>query len=56
MRELPRLRHGDVEKPDLNKLGSFIERMAGIGFIVPDARTEKYVRRLAELPERDEGR
>lgn len=56
LRELPRLRHGDVEKPDLNKLGSFIERMAGIGFIVPDARTEKYVRRLAELPERDEGR
>ena len=30
--------------------------MAGIGFIMPDARTEKYVRRLVELPERDERR
>lgn len=52
--EYPRLRHGDIEKPDLNVLGGFIERMAGMGFITPDLRTEKYVRRLAELPERDE--
>ena len=35
-------------------LGGFIERMAGMGLITPDRRTEKYVRQLAELPERDE--
>ncbi len=52
--EYPRLRHGDIEKPDLNMLGGFIERMAGMGLITPDRRTEKYVRQLAELPERDE--
>ena len=53
MKELPRLVHGDIEKPELDKLGSFIERMAGAGLIRPDARMEKYLRRLAELPERD---
>lgn len=52
--EYPRLKHGDIEKPDLNMLGNFIERMAGMGFITPDGRTEKYVRQLAELPELDE--
>ena len=53
IRELPRLVHGDIEKPDLDKLGSFIERMTGAGLLRPDLRTEKYVRRLAELPETD---
>ena len=53
VKELPRLVHGDIEKPELDKLGSFIERMAGAGLIRPDARMEKYLRRLAELPERD---
>ncbi len=51
LKELPKMVHGDVEKPDLDKLGSFIERMTGAGLIKPNARTEKYVRRLAELPE-----
>ena len=51
--ELPKLVHGDIEKPDLDKLGSFIERMTGAGLLRPDLRTEKYVRRLAELPEID---
>ena len=53
VKELPRLVHGDIEKPELDKLGSFIERMAGAGLIRPDARMEKYLRRLAELPECD---
>ena len=53
VKELPRLVHGDIEKPELDKLGSFIERMAGAGLIRPDARRETYLRRLAELPERD---
>ena len=53
LKELPKMVHGDVEKPDLDKLGSFIERMTGSGLIKPNARTEKYVRRLAELPEDD---
>lgn len=53
LKELPKMVHGDVEKPDLDKLGSFIERMTGAGLIKPNARTEKYVRRLAELPEDD---
>ena len=53
LKELPKMVHGDVEKPDLDKLGNFIERMTGAGLIKPNARTEKYVRRLAELPEDD---
>ena len=53
LKELPKMVHGDVEKPDLDKLGSFIERMTGAGLIKSNARTEKYVRRLAELPEDD---
>lgn len=53
--ELPKLIHGDVETPDLNKLGAFIKDMTGVGILVPDENLESYVRRVANLPEAVEG-
>lgn len=53
--DYPKMVHGDIEKPDLEKMGSFIEKMTGIGMITPDENMEKYVRRLADLPEMIEG-
>ena len=53
--DYPKLVHGDVESPDLEKMGTFIEKMTGVGLIVPDENLEKYVRRVAALPDKVEG-
>lgn len=50
----PRLEHGDIETPDLSVLGKFITDMSGIGAIMPDDALEGYLRRVANLPERQE--
>ena len=44
--------HGDIEKPDLVQLSTFIKDMVGVGVFVPDDDLEDYVRRAASLPER----
>ena len=49
----PGLIHGDIETQDLDKLGSFIEKMVGAGVIIPDENLEDHIRVAAELPERD---
>lgn len=49
----PVLIHGDIETQDLDKLGTFIKDMVGIGAITPDEPMEDYLRMTADLPERD---
>lgn len=50
--EYPRLTHGDIEDPDLGKLGTFIREMTGSGVLIPDEGIEDFVREKAGLPER----
>lgn len=52
--DLPQLKHGDIESPDLKELGAFIKDMTGVGVIIPDPELENYVRQVAHLPERME--
>lgn len=50
-----RIRHGDVETPDLAKLGDFIQTLAGAGMpLFPDETLENHLRALADLPPRPE--
>ena len=49
----PEIIHGDIETQDLDKLGTFIKDMVGIGAITPDEKMEDYLRMTASLPERD---
>lgn len=51
---LPRLVHGDVESPPLDELGVFIKDMTGVGVITPGPELEDYLRRVANLPSRDQ--
>lgn len=53
--DYPKLTHGDIEKPDLLQLASFIEKMTGVGLITPDEEIETKLRQLADLPEKLEG-
>lgn len=50
--DYPKMVHGDVETRDLTELSTFLEKMVGIGLLVPDDELEDYVRREAHLPER----
>jgi hypothetical protein len=49
---MPTLVHGDVESVDLKDVGQFIKDVSDAGFDVADL--ENHVRRLVEMPERDE--
>jgi hypothetical protein len=47
----PRLKHGDIEVPDLNELGSYIQKLAGSGFqIFPNASLERHLLNVARIP------
>jgi hypothetical protein len=49
---LPRIIHGDIEKPDLTELGGFITALVGAGFTLSmDEDLENYLRESANLPE-----
>lgn len=52
MTDYPKMVHADIEEPDLEKLGEFIERMISCGALFPDEGIDDYVRRVANLPER----
>ena len=49
----PEMIHGDIETPDLAKLGAFVKDMVGAGAIMPDENMEDYLRMVSDLPERD---
>ena len=50
--DYPKLVHGDVEDPNLDKLGDFINKMVSCGILLPDEGMEDYARKQAGLPER----
>lgn len=52
--EYPKLVHGDVEAPELKDLSTYIKELTGCGVIIPDGPLEDYVRKVANLPEREE--
>lgn len=53
--DYPKMLHGDIEKPDIEKVASFVEKMTSIGILNPDPELEKHIRRLGDLPEALEG-
>ena len=53
--DYPKLVHGDIEKEDIEKFATFLEKMIGVGVLVPDEELEDHVRRVGGLPERKEG-
>ena len=50
--DYPKLVHGDVEDPNLDKLGDFINKMVSCGILLPDEGMEDFARNQAGLPER----
>lgn len=50
--DYPQLVHGDVEDPNLEKLGDFIHKMISSGALIPDEEMEDWVRKQAGMPER----
>ena len=50
--DYPKMKHGDIEDEDIEKLGNYIEKMTGIGVLVPDDDLEDYVREAGHLPRR----
>ena len=52
--DYPKMVHGDIEEPDLEKLGNFIKEMVGCGVLFPDEGLDDYVRQVGNLPERKE--
>jgi len=54
--DYPKIKHGDIETPDLTELGQYIANLAGSqALTVNDPEMENYLRRAANLPERPEG-
>jgi len=54
-RRAPKLVHGDIESPDLTQLGDYIVKLVSTGMIVPDEKIEAFLRRSANLPQKDMG-
>jgi hypothetical protein len=49
---MPSLQHGDVEKPNLEELGSFVSKIAQSGALLfPNRELENALLRSANLPE-----
>jgi len=52
--EYPRFLHGDIEKPDIQQLGAYIQSLASSGApLFPDIELENRLRGYADLPEAD---
>lgn len=50
--DYPYMSHGDVEDPNLEKLGDYIHKMITSGALLPDEGLETFVREQAGIPER----
>lgn len=50
--DYPKMTHGDIEDADIEKVGTFIKDMTGIGVLVPDDGLEDYIRQVGHLPDR----
>lgn len=52
--EFPKFRHGDIEKPDIQQVGAYVQALAGAGApLFPDIELENRLREYADLPEAD---
>lgn len=50
----PRIVHGDIESPDLQKIVNYLSGLSSIGMpLFPDDTLEEYLREIAHLPEKD---
>ncbi len=53
--EYPKFRHGDIESPDIQALGAYVQSLASAGApLFPDLELENRLRGYADLPEADE--
>ena len=52
--DYPKMEHGDIDEPNLDQFATFLEKMVGIGVLVPDEALEEDVRRRGRLPEKME--
>lgn len=52
--DYPKMKHGDIEDANLEKIGAFIQQMTSAGVLTPDDELEDYIRQIANLPERTE--
>lgn len=52
--DYPKMVHGDIEEPDLDKFANFVNTMIGAGVLQPDDQLEEVVRRVGGLPEKVE--
>jgi hypothetical protein len=52
--EYPEFRHGDIEKPDIQQVGAYIQALAGAGApLFPDLELENRLREFGDLPQAD---
>ena len=55
LENLPKIVHGDIEKPDLQSLGAYIGALVNAGIpLFPDEELENYLRKAGNLPELSE--
>lgn len=50
--DYPKMRHGDIEDANLDKISTFISTLTGCGVITPDDELEDHMRKIGNLPER----
>lgn len=51
MEKMPKIVHGDIEDPDIEALGTYLQALASLGMtLFPDQDLEKYLREAANLP------
>lgn len=50
--DYPKMTHSDIEERNLTELSDFLEKMVGIGVLMPDDQLEDFVRTEGNLPER----
>jgi hypothetical protein len=54
--DLPQIKPGDIETPNLTEMAQFLNVMAAIGVpLFPDEKLESWVRDIAGMPKRSEG-
>jgi len=53
--DYPKMVHGDIEEGNLTEISTYLEKMIGVGLIVPDENLAQHARRIAKLPEATEG-
>ena len=50
--DYPQLAHGDIETPDVGKIGAFVKDLTGCGALTPDESLEGWLREIGGMPPR----